>query len=436
MRRIIAFSLAFTMLFCITASRFGAAAYDLPQPPMLTSKNIVLQNLETSAVVYEKNSTERIFPASTVKIMTAIVAMEHITDLDEQVTASAEAVANVSGNNIGIVEGETFAVRDLLYALIIGGANDAAYILAEYVSGTIPDFVQQMNYKAEEIGCMNTYYTNPTGLHNDNQYTTAADTARICMYAYNTNMFLEISSTTKYTIAKTNLNEGNRAIFNRNHFVSQAAESRYFYRYARGMNAGSTLEAGYSLCTVAEQKGLSYLAIIMGGNSETIDDIITINTFQDAKYLFNWIFDSYQFQKVLDKKDIIEEVSVDLAVKNNFVLLAPETHIEALIPVGIDRKTDLTRSYTITSERIVAPIKKGQVLGEITISFEGKILGQTNLVSQASVERSNILYFLDLVKQTMSERWFKASAVALGIFVVFYALISAVGYARKRRRKF
>ncbi|MHC1695408.1 MAG: D-alanyl-D-alanine carboxypeptidase family protein [Eubacteriales bacterium] len=429
--------LALFLCAVLLSSGLFAAAYELPAPPDISSQAALMINIETGKTVYEKDSAKRLFPASAVKIMTGILVLESITDLTEQLIVSDTAVADVMGNNIGLESGEVMSVNDLLYALLVGGANDAANVLAERVGGSISGFVELMNKRAGELGCQDTHYTNPTGLHDDNMYTTASDVALIGRRAYSLNTFMEITSTAKHSIPATNKNPSSRPILNRNHFVSQAKESIYFYKYARGMNAGSTSQAGYCLTTTASQKGMTYICVILGASSYTNEsEMETIYSFIEAKQLFDWIFSAYENQIVLDKKEVIAEVEVSLSANQDHVLLSPAQGIESLLPIGIDKAADIHRSWEIYNDLLVAPIKKGAVLGKITLTFEDATLGEIDLIAQSSVERSNVLYYLDEIKKFTNQRWFRASAVSLAIFVAFYIVIRIVGAGRNRRRRF
>ena len=176
------------------------------------------------AELFSYNMDAQLYPTSSTKIMTAIVAIETLKDrLDETVTLTSEMLSSVSGNRLGLEAGEVLKIRDLIYILVTGGNNDAAVCLAYICAGSVADFVNMMNEKAYEItGRTNTHYTNPTGLHDDLMVTTAEDTFLIAKYAWETpglSLFREASSTDKYPIDKTNMSEA-RNIFNRNCFIS------------------------------------------------------------------------------------------------------------------------------------------------------------------------------------------------------------------------
>ena len=157
----------------------------LEDPTVSNAKGIYLYNLENNKAVFTQNAEEQVYPTSTVKIMTGILAIENLSErLDENITVTSSMLSAVSGNNIGLAAGEIVTIDSMIRALLVNGANDAAYVLAHTVSGSTEEFVTLMNTKAKELGAHHTHYTNPTGMHDENMYTTAEDTAQIAKYAY------------------------------------------------------------------------------------------------------------------------------------------------------------------------------------------------------------------------------------------------------------
>ena len=203
-----------------------------------------LYNFENDEVLYSVGADERVYPTSTVKLMTGIVAIEELgDDLSRQVTITAEMLSKVAGNNVGLLAGEVVTVEQLLYAMLVNSANDAAMVLAYAACGSVEAFVERMNEKANTLGAYDTYYANPTGMHNDAMVTTVADTAIIAKYAYTLPLFMEIVSTPKYVMEATNLSDY-RNIYNRNCLLSKYYNVNYPYPRATGMNAGATTQGG------------------------------------------------------------------------------------------------------------------------------------------------------------------------------------------------
>ena len=217
----------------------------LEDPTVSNAKGIYLYNLENNKAVFTQNAEEQVYPTSTVKIMTGILAIENLSErLDENITVTSSMLSAVSGNNIGLAAGEIVTIDSMIRALLVNGANDAAYVLAHTVSGSTEEFVTLMNTKAKELGAHHTHYTNPTGMHDENMYTTAEDTAQIAKYAYGLDLFMEATSSVRYSMPATNTSAA-RTLHNRNCLLSVYYDKNYYNDQARGMNAGSTPQGGH-----------------------------------------------------------------------------------------------------------------------------------------------------------------------------------------------
>ena len=287
---------ALTLLPCLISPVLAAEA-----PEIHEAAGAYLYNFENDAVLYEMNPDERIYPASTVKLMTGILAMEALGDTpDRTITVTAEMLNKVVGNNMGLKVGEVVTVKDMLYGLLLNGANDAAQVLAVTVSGSVSDFVDDMNEKAQYLGAYNTFYTNPTGMHSDAMITTVADTAAIAKYAYSLPGFTEITSLSKYVMDATNKSDY-RNLYNRNGQISRFYEPNYLYSGSLGMNAGYTKQSGYCLVSVARQEELTYLCVIMNAGSTDTE----IYSYENGKQLLNFAFSSFGYVEVLSQKQRI-----------------------------------------------------------------------------------------------------------------------------------
>ena len=388
-----------------------------------------LYNFENDEVLMEKGMDERIFPTSTVKIMTGIVAIEALgEDLQKEVVITKEMLSQVAGNNIGLKSGEVVTVEQLLYGTLVNSANDAAVALAYAAYGSVEAFVAKMNEKATWLGAYDTYYANPTGMHNDAMVTTVADTAAIAKYAYSLPLFMEIVSTPKYVMAATNSSDY-RNIYNRNCLISKYYNVNYFYKRAIGMNAGSTPQGGYAICAVAEEPatGLTYLAIVMG--AEAVDK--NLYNYINAIKMFEWAFTSFTYVEVLRADKIVCELPVHLSSTLDYVTLVPEQAITVYLPSETVVATDIRYSYNTFTDALDAPVETGQEAGTITVLMGDRILGSCALVTTSSVARSEFLYFLARVRSFTEGRFFKAFVVSAIVLTIAYVLIGA--HLRERR---
>lgn len=382
-----------------------------------------LYNFENDEALYSVGADERVYPTSTVKLMTGIVAIEELgDDLSRQVTITAEMLSKVAGNNVGLLAGEVVTVEQLLYAMLVNSANDAAMVLAYAACGSVEAFVERMNEKANTLGAYDTYYANPTGMHNDAMVTTVADTAIIAKYAYTLPLFMEIVSTPKYVMEATNLSDY-RNIYNRNCLLSKYYNVNYPYPRATGMNAGATTQGGYAICATAEESstGLSYLAIVMGADEEDG----AIYSYVNAIKLFEWAFQNYDYIEVLSADRIICELPVRLSSTLDYVTLVPSENIEVYLPTTVDVERDIRYSYNTYADTMDAPIATGEEAGTITVLMGERILGSCTLVTTSSVARSEFLYFLARVRQFSQSRFFIATVVAAVVLSIVYVLLKA-----------
>ncbi len=400
-------------------------------PPTLDKvKNAVVYNLENDSYIYEKNPDEIIYPASTVKLMTAIIAVDALGhDLSREITVEAEAIVGTTGNNIALRRGEVLTVEQLLHALILGGANDAANVLAYEIAGSVEAFTILMNEKAQEFGAVNTHYTNPTGMHDPSMVTTARDTAIIATRAYNMSPICEIATKEKFAIEKTN-KASRRIVFNKNYFYSTNVEYIYKWDVPRGLNAGYTPQGGNCVVTTGTRDGLTYIVVVMGAEQ----DDMYIYSYTGAADLLKWAYEAYSYIDVLSTSDLICEIPVRLSGTVDYVTLFPSQNVEVYLPSNVDPTKDVELVTELDIDYFTAPVSEGEAAGTITVIYDGKNLGTYELITHNSVNRDNILYVIDVVGMLASTRAFKIIATAIIAVIVGY---TAVGiYIRiKRRRK-
>lgn len=406
------------------------------EPPEIKNVNAAcVYNIENDRFIYDRNSDKVIFPASTVKLMTAIVAIEELGgDLSREITVEGGALVGVEGNRVALRRGEILTLEQLLYCLICGGANDAANVLAFEVAGSVEAFTVLMNEKAKEIGALNTRYANPTGMHDPSMVTTARDTAIIGAYAYSVSPICEMASVEKFVLEPTN-KAPKRTIFNKNYYFSTNVEYLYIWKIPRGLNAGYTPKGGNCLVTTATRNGLTYVVVCMGAAS---DDKYIYSYTEGAK-LVKWSFNAYDTTKVLTTSDLVCEVDVRLSSTVDTIGLFPSQNVELYLPTGIDVKKDVELKWELNRDYFVAPVSEGTVGGTLTVYYNGDNLGTYELVTKNSVSRNNFLYIFDLIYDFVVSSAFNTVLTAIGVILAVYilGLIAARLIAannRKRRR--
>ena len=328
----------------------------------VNAKASMIVELNSGKVIYEDNTEVQNYPASLTKILTAILVLENC-ELNDTVTVSQSAISNIPQDYVvtPLYVGEKISVKDLLYALLLKSANDAAYVLAEHVGGTVEKFSNMMNKKAEEIGCKNSHFLNPNGIHDDNHYTTAYDMFLITKYAIENEKFEKIVSTYRYTISTTNKCTTERVMENSNFFV--CPPSKYYDKDVKGIKTGTTQQAGNCLITNIEKNGFNVITLVLGAKTKE-------SRFTETKKMIDYMFDNYTHTQIHKQGDIIKTIEIENATKEtkNLNLVISD---DVTVMNNIDTKLDEIKPEIILKENIKAPLKQGQELGTVKYNVEG-----------------------------------------------------------------
>ena len=294
----------------------------------------MLVDASTGKVLYEKNINEVRYPASTTKMMTAILALEHCS-LDEVATVSYDAIFTVPSGyaNANLQLGEELTIEQLLKVLLIPSANDAANVIAEHIAGSISSFANMMNSKAVEIGCTNTHFVNPSGIHNEEHVSTARDLAIMAMYAMKNDTFRSLVKQTFYNLPATNKYETTDRVFKTTNDLLRVNNydraDNYYYKNAIGIKTGYTSQSKNCIVAGAERDGLEFIAVILG--AEQTETGLS-ERYLDCKTLFDYGFETYAKRKLYDKNSIYKEITISNGTKETKNLnLITETDLTVLI---------------------------------------------------------------------------------------------------------
>ncbi len=429
-----------SVMLVISSFILPAGATTFSSDVKTVSKAIYLLNLDTDITVYEKNSTQRMYPASTTKIMTYIVTVEHVQDLKgTKVTVDKDILDQLQGTGSSLsgleyFVGKSLSIYDLLNCLMIKSGNDAALLLANYIGdGSVQSFVDMMNQKARDLNCNNTHFMNPHGLHDENHYTTAEDLAIITQYAMTLPEFNEITSTVStYLSADT---EKEYPLITTNYLIDEKRGGDYYYEYAKGIKTGTTDEAGYCLVSSASNGGYTYLCIALGAPSVN-DDLTPVDdngAMLDSAAMFKWAFDNLALKSVVDEQTPVCEVPIELAWNQDTVQLVPQGQYSTILPNDIERSSiDIV---TEIPDKIIAPVIEGSVIGTATIKYANQDLTTVNLIAAETVERSKILFFLDSAKKILKSQWMILSIVIVIVLIVLYVIITMIYNHKKNKNK-
>lgn len=349
-----------------------ADAYHWPTGPQLSAEGAILIEAETGAILYEKNATERFYPASTTKLMTALLALENAT-LGETVTVSRNAVYDIEtdSSRIWVDVGEELSMEESLYALMLPSANDLAYAIAEHVGGTKEGFAAMMNERAKELGCVNTHFMNPHGLDEEEHYTCPADLAAITRPLLKNSSFVKISGSKNHEIPATNLCSESRWVLNTHLMIRKS----YPYEGVFAGKTGHTDLAGANLVTCAKRGNMTLISVIMKAPD---DDAL----YADTAALLDYGFDNFTTYNVTEEQISLGSDVPPLFNSEDTVHLQHNEIVSTdsgllVLPVSASL-SDLKKTVSLSQ---LSSFTEGQnTIGTVTYTYGTHIVGSANIV--------------------------------------------------------
>lgn len=390
-----------------------------------TTESISLVNLDTDTVVYEKNPNQRRGPASVTKIMTYIVVVDNVKDLEGTIVDVKDETLDLllgTGSSLsGIEKGDKLSVYQLLHCLMISSGNDAALVLADYVgNGDVSSFVDLMNQKAKELGCNDTNFMNPHGLTDPNHYSTANDIAKMTKYAMGLPHFSEITN----QIVSTILGE-DRVLVTTNKLIDKVRGGDYYYQYAKGIKTGHVDEiTGYCLVSTAINEGYTYMCVALGSPDDGGAAI-------DSKNLYRWAFNSLEIKQIVDSTTPVGEVKINYAWNKDSTMLVPKNSLMTILPVSVSSSS--IEIIPDIPESVNAPITAGQKIGAATLRYANQDLGTIDLLASESVPINYFVFFIDIVGSIILSKWFIIAFVITIILLAIYILL--INYYNKNKKR-
>ncbi len=381
--------------------------------PDYRGQSVIVALTDGEQIIYSKNPNDRISPSGLTKIFTALTAYD-LKSLDETIIV-AENIADYTSNleiTARLKPGEMLSFYDLLGAMVVGSANDAAYQTAITCCGDIEAFVGKMNEKAKAMGLENTNFTNPTGIYDENQYTSAADMLTIYRAFYKNEMLKELVSSQRWIIEPTNVSK-KRVYWTNNHLLSTYYELKYFYRYAVSGKISSSSEGGYSIVATAARGGMNVIVIVL--NSQ-LDQGVNYSLV-DATNAFDYVFENYSPVTAVKENELICEIKVKNSADAGYTLANAKTQLKCVI-----KKTDsadLIEKKVNVPDFIEAPLSKGDVVGSAEYSYNGYPVGDVELVVSEDIGFSAIKYVGNGIA------WFFGLAAVKAIIAVIVILFVA-----------
>ncbi|MBR5925977.1 MAG: D-alanyl-D-alanine carboxypeptidase [Firmicutes bacterium] len=382
LKRII--SMAVALLIVIASFAVPEASFAATTAPNPIAEAAYLIDMTTGKVLFEKNPDKRLYPASTTKMMTCILALENL-DTKGYMTVDAEA-AGIGGNTMNLKAGETINIGNLLSAMMVISGNDAAVAVAKEVSGTVGEFANLMNAKAEELGCTNTHFVNPNGLHDDDHYSSARDLATIAQYCMENEVFRRIVGRAEVDVPITNLTLSERHYQNTNLLLFDTTKNNSVYvdgvlRVCKydgciGIKTGYTAKAGGCLVSAAERDGTTLLCVVLNSGST--------ERFSDSIALLDWGFANYKTATILEDGWVAGTVKVKRGVESKVEAVLNEN---AVVTIPAEANESVITIETKLDEKLTAPVKEGDVIGKLTLLRVDKPMVEYDLVAAKTVEQ-------------------------------------------------
>ena len=432
------FCTVFLLLALLLTQLWPVTAYAV-EDIQLDAKAALLVDGATGTVLLDQDAHTKQYPASITKVMTALLVFEAIDRgelrLSDSITASANSVAGLpdDASTADIVAGETLTVEQLLYCMLVISANETCNILGETLCGSVDAFVERMNQRAQELGCKNTHFANTTGLTQSGHYSSAYDLYLITREAMKHEDFMTMVNTKSYEIPPTNKTEEERVLHSTNALISNWRLAGYLYSGAQGIKPGSTDAAGQCLVSSAVRGSRTLISVVLGAEKVEKENGsgYIVESFTETARLFDWGFDNFAPQQVLDENELIQEVPVALSKQVSTVAVHPAESADAMLPKDLDVSA-LTRTVTLDNETALAPIAAGDRLGEITVSYGDTTYVTVPLLAVADVSASRFLSLRHAIGEFFSQRSARIAVLALVVLVAALVLWFRF-YGRNRR---
>ena len=360
-----------------------------PQGPQVEAEGATVMDLDTGAFLYSKNAEAKLYPASITKIMTMLVALEHISDsdLDTKVKASESALAPIDSDSsqIWLSVGEKITVRSALYAIMLASANDAANVIAEYVGGSMDNFVKMMNDKAKELGCVNTHFVNPHGLHNKKHYTCAHDMALIAQAAFQIPLFRKITKTVEYKIPKTKYMKEDRWLVNHQKMLYEDGE--FTYKNCEGGKTGFTADAGYCYVGSLRRDDRTFIVALLACGWPDNKGY----KWKDTRRLMEYGLEHYHYREVYrntvpDKLLVVDAFDPEIPYQTSEKISLRVKNSEESKKILL-REEEEIRMEIKTVKCKKAPVKKGEKAGTVSYYLADEKIAENVVVTERAVEK-------------------------------------------------
>lgn len=426
MKKIICILMTVVLISLPFFSIYSSATFDNLMKETLYSDIYLLSSMDDGTVVLNKNADGKNPCPALNKILTVAVALKNTDDIDKKVKITQKMLdsANIRwAVTMKLQPGEKISLRDLLYGVMVQGANDACLAVAFEIGGSIEGFMEMVNSYTASLGCKDTVMKNPTGFDEDGQYTTANDISKIMADIVKTPVFMEIFGAKNCEIQATNLTDKRKYSSTNKLFYSTVPT--YYYSYVNGGKNGATDNSGYCMIATAAKDGYTYLAVVMQGEVKDINaNLKNINTATyDSKTMFKWAFSNIKFKVVATQNHVVSVIDVIAGSESDRVSLVPASEISSLVPHMADQDGVLITPIEETvPKEIYAPVNKGDVICQAKIYYAGEELTTIDLVAAESISLSIPRLVLEKIKNVLTSKIFLAIVIILVSLIVIYII--------------
>ena len=430
MKKTVSYMIILAMILTMLTGLFSAGAKFAGEDVTgnLLSQAYYLQSLDDSSVFFEKNADKKMPAAAFIKLIAAVVAIEKWGNLDESVTVTKENLSLVKYDygvrTADYKEGERVSKKELINCLVVYSANDAVSIIAHEVSGSLDAFIAEMQNLVEKAGCTSTQVKNIHGFDEEGQYTTAKDIAKFMQYAVGYPVFSEAISADTVTLKATSENE--ERTFKSSNKMKMSSIADYYHPSVTGGKYTATDDAGECAAVITNMDGYSYIVVTLGGKLKDIDrDGVEENScFTDAKKMLNWVYENIRYRVIASQDHSVAIVNVKAGKDTDKVRLIPEKETSALVPASV---TPASVMFEIIEEsvpdKITAPVKAGEILGQAKVYYAGIELTTVNLVAAQNVDRSFIGLIMSKISDLVGSTFFMLLTIVLFLAAASYLAI-------------
>jgi D-Ala-D-Ala carboxypeptidase DacF. Serine peptidase. MEROPS family S11 len=373
-----------TVLLAMTMCMFPVSVQAQEQDLTPNATSSILIEASSKQVLHAKNEMEKLYPASTTKIMTMILLFEAINDNKiswDDIVSTSEYAASMGGSQVYLEPGEKMSVSDMFKAIAIASANDASVAIGEFIAGTIQGFVDMMNEKGEELGLVNTHFVNATGLHDDNHYTCALDLALMAAY------LVDIGG--EELLGVTSLYDSYiREDGNQSFWLVNTNKLLKLYDGVDGLKTGYTKEAKYCLVTTAQRDGLRLIGVVMQAEEPKVRN-------QEMTQLLDFGYNSYHQITLFNKDEVIDRLEINNSEKKDISIISKEDVVYIQ-----NKSNEQEMKYEIIYDKTVPPISEGERVGTINVFLDDTVVASYGLYSNEDV---GLLSFFEKTMRTLKD---------------------------------